>query len=57
MCPRLGPGSFFGERALLSNEPRAATVTAVLPSVLLAMDRAAFVRMLGPILQQSNVKY
>jgi CRP-like cAMP-binding protein len=42
-------GSYFGERALITDEPRAATVTAVADSKLLAMDRAAFLRLLGPI--------
>lgn len=49
VCPRLKPGSYFGELALIKNEPRAATVTAVVPSRCLAMDRASFVRLLGPI--------
>jgi cAMP-dependent protein kinase regulator len=46
---RGGAGSYFGERALIKDEPRAATVSAVVPSKCLAMDRAAFLRLLGPI--------
>jgi CRP-like cAMP-binding protein len=47
--PRRCAGSYFGERALIKDEPRAATVTATAPSRCLAMDRAAFLRLLGPI--------
>jgi cAMP-dependent protein kinase regulator len=51
VCPRLVSGTYFGELALLSpeNKPRAATITAVEDSVLLAMDKAGFVRLLGPV--------
>jgi cAMP-dependent protein kinase regulator len=49
VCDRMGPGSYFGERALIKDMPRAATVTAVTDTKLLAMDRAAFLRLLGPI--------
>lgn len=42
---RFGPGSFFGEVALVTEEPRSATVTAEVESQLLAVDREA-VRML-----------
>lgn len=49
VCDRLKSGSYFGERALIMDVPRAATVTAVADSKLLAMDRAAFLRLLGPI--------
>jgi CRP-like cAMP-binding protein len=36
---KLGPESFFGEMALLDDSPRSASVTAVTPSELLAVDR------------------
>jgi cAMP-dependent protein kinase regulator len=49
VCPRLGRGAFFGELALLNDRPRAATVTAVEDSKILAMDKAAFLRLLGPL--------
>jgi len=45
----LGPGSYFGERALLTDEPRAADVTTLEDTVLLALDRTAFNEILGPL--------
>jgi CRP-like cAMP-binding protein len=60
VCDRLGAGSYFGERALLTDEPRAATITAVADSKCLAMDRAAFLRLLGPlteVLQRNMTVY
>jgi CRP-like cAMP-binding protein len=41
---RLGAGSLFGEMALLSRSPRAASVIAVRPSIVLRADRAALDR-------------
>jgi hypothetical protein len=38
----LGAGQFFGETAILRDQPRAATVRAVKPTSLLAMDRDTF---------------
>lgn len=49
ICRRLVTADFFGERALLSTERRAATVTAVLDTTLLVLDRDTFLRLLGPL--------
>ena len=38
----LGGGQFFGEMAIMYDQPRAATVRAVRPTLLLAMDRDSF---------------
>ena len=46
---RLFKADFFGERALLSNEPRGATVTAVQETTCLTLDRTTFVEILGPM--------
>lgn len=46
----LSEGEYFGERALITGEPRAATITAKSPTVLLmALDRDAFISLLGPL--------
>jgi CRP-like cAMP-binding protein len=39
---RLGPGEFFGEMAVLTGEPRSATVTASRDTTLVAIGREAF---------------
>ena len=39
----------FGELALMSSDKRAATVTAVEATTVLALDRATFTRLLGPL--------
>ena len=39
---RLGPGSFFGEMALITGEPRVASVVTVQPTQLLLLDVADF---------------
>ncbi len=39
---RLGPGGFFGEMALITGEPRVASVVSVQPTRLLVLDVADF---------------
>jgi cAMP-dependent protein kinase regulator len=41
-----GPGSSFGELALMYNAPRAATVVSTVPSILWQLDRVTFRRIL-----------
>ena len=42
-------GDYFGERALMKKEPRAATVIATTKSICLKLDRSAFDLLLGPL--------
>jgi voltage-gated potassium channel len=42
----VGPGSFFGEMALLDGGPRVATVTAATPMQLLVLSRPEFNRLI-----------
>ena len=42
-------GSYFGERSLLKNEPRAANVVAKTDCLLVSMDRHSVKRLLGPL--------
>jgi cAMP-dependent protein kinase regulator len=44
---RLGPGSFLGEVALMTDQPRAATVVCVQPAELLRIDRHTLSRVLA----------
>jgi len=46
---RMTEGDYFGERALIKDEERAATVTAVEDVTLAKLDRASFERLLGPL--------
>jgi cAMP-dependent protein kinase regulator len=53
-------GDYFGERALLQNEPRAANVIATSNCKMLLIDRHSFKRLLGPledILQRNMQSY
>jgi cGMP-dependent protein kinase len=45
----LGPGDYFGERALMLDEPRAGNVYALDNVTLLALDRNNFENLLGPL--------
>jgi len=40
---------YFGERALLKDEPRAASIVSQGEVCVVSLDRAAFKRLLGPI--------
>ena len=44
---RLGPGTFIGEVALMTDQPRSATVTCVQPAELLRIDRHTLSRVLA----------
>jgi cAMP-dependent protein kinase regulator len=45
----LGPGDWFGERALLTGEPRVANVTALTPCTTLCLSRDTFEKTLGSL--------
>eukprot|EP00457_Paulinella_chromatophora_P001185 gb/GEZN01001187.1/.p1 GENE.gb/GEZN01001187.1/~~gb/GEZN01001187.1/.p1 ORF type:complete len:817 (-),score=181.49 gb/GEZN01001187.1/:268-2718(-) len=46
---RYKAGDYFGERALVTNDKRAATVTTVGPVDCLYLDRTSFTQLLGPL--------
>ena len=50
-------GDHFGERALLTDEPRAATVTATVATTCLALNRATFNELLGPLKDLLNESF
>lgn len=43
------PGDYFGERALIKNEPRAANVIAKTDVIVVSVDRHSFKRLMGPL--------
>jgi len=45
----LGPGDYFGEQAIVKNEPRKADATAVKDTIALALSREVFEKVLGPL--------
>jgi cAMP-dependent protein kinase regulator len=45
----LGVGEFFGERALLTSDVRAANVTAITDCTMLCLSRESFCRIMGPL--------
>mmetsp|Transcript_27195 Transcript_27195/g.19592 ORF Transcript_27195/g.19592 Transcript_27195/m.19592 type:complete len:119 (-) Transcript_27195:66-422(-) len=42
-------GMYFGERALLTNDARAASIEAITDLVCVSLDRDTFMRVLGPL--------
>jgi cAMP-dependent protein kinase regulator len=57
---RLGPGDYFGELALLTNKPRAATVTSVGSTKCLRITKKHFDQVMGPceqILKRNTQTY
>lgn len=51
----LGPGDFFGERALITGDPRVANVTATSTCTCLCLSRDTFEKVLGPLQELIDV--
>ena len=54
MVASLGPGEYFGEVALLTDEPRNATVSAHTPSRVFRLDREGFTQVVARTLRRSS---
>lgn len=54
---QIGPGGSFGELALMYNAPRAATVKAIEPGKLYAVDRLTFRRVIIDLAHEKRCKY
>lgn len=54
---QIGPGGSFGELALMYNAPRAATVKALEPGKLYAVDRLTFRRVIIDLAHEKRCKY
>lgn len=46
---KLGPGAYFGERAIVKEEPRVANITATSDITVLCLSREKFLEVLGPL--------
>lgn len=54
---RYGPGSLFGEQALIQRTKRAATVQACTETTILVLSRKKFERLLGPLTLLQSQRY